>query len=178
MNSSHDRFQAVWDWHRVAVRAIDVFENEVKQRPESHVDTITSESPQVVLSQIGGCRDEFENFALLSLWALFEEAINDWLTQRVQWASVVPELDEGLRKGLSKRVQHWSITEKIDALKTLIGEDVTKNLHAVRKWRDWVAHRKAGARPAAVDLEMAQSLLIAALTRLEMCPIGQAKALS
>ena len=86
MNSSHDRFQAVWDWHRVAVRAIDVL--------------------------------------------------------------------------------------------TLIGEDVTKNLHAVRKWRDWVAHRKAGARPAAVDLEMAQSLLIAALTRLEMCPIGQAKALS
>ncbi len=178
MNSSLDRFQAVWRWHRIAVRALDVLENEVKQRPESHVEAITGESQQVVLTQVGDCRDELENFALLSLWALFEEAINDWLTQRVQWVGAVPELDEGMRKGLSKRVQHWSISEKIDALKALIGEDVTKDLHAVRKWRDWVAHRKAGARPAAVDFEMAQSLLTTALASLEMCPIGEAEALS
>lgn len=178
MNSSLDRFQAVWTWHRVAIHALNVFEQDVQVHPEGHLDELQAESQQSILSHVGMCREELDDFALLSLWALFEEAVNNWLTQRVKWAGVAPELDAGIRKGLAKRVQHWTIGEKIDALKPLTGEDVTKDLHAVRKWRDWVAHRTAGARPAAVDFEMAQSLFIAVLTRLEMCPMAEAEALS
>lgn len=183
MNSSPNRFEAVWSWHRVACCALNVFEKALNN-PEKHLSELAelaAESESSVLLHLGICRAEMENFALLSLWAIFEEAINDWLTQRVKWvgvASELPELDEDIRKGLAKRVQHWTIGEKIDALKKLIGEDSAKDLHAVRKWRDWVAHRKTGARPIAVDFEIAQSLLIGVLMRLETCPESDAEALS
>lgn len=178
MNSSLDRFQAVWTWHRVAVRALNVFEQDVKVHPEGHLDDLRAESQQSVLVHVAMCRDELEDFVLLSLWALFEEALNDWLAQRVKWAGVTSEFDQGIRSGLAMRVQRWDISEKIKALNPLIGEETAKSLRAVLEWRNWVAHRKTGARPAAVDLEMAQSLFIAVLTRLELCPVREAEALS
>lgn len=171
MSSNFERFEAVWMWHRVAVRALDVFEHSAVEHPQQHIEALQTESPASVLAGIQTCREEMENFALLSLWALFEEAINDWLIQRVRWVgAAVPALDNGIRQALQRRIQHWTIGEKIDALKAVVGDDTTRELHKVRKWRDWVAHRKAGARPAACDFEMAQSLFTAVLAELERCP--------
>ena len=72
MNSNLEQFQAVWTWYRVASHALNVFEQDIRVHPEDHLDELQAESQQSVLSHVGACRDEMENFALLSLWALFE----------------------------------------------------------------------------------------------------------
>jgi len=172
MNSSLDRFQAVWNWHRVAYRALDVFERDVRTHPEDHLDALRAESQQTALLNTGMCRDELEDFALLSLWAVFEDAINAWLIQHVRWIDVQDAFDQKMRSQLTKRLERWSVEEKIDVLKPLVGVEAAQNLQAIRRWRDWVAHRKTTARPEAVDFESAQSIFVAVLTRLEMTPDG------
>ncbi len=177
MTSNLDRFDAVWTWHRVATHALDLFETEVRDHPEKHLNALAAQSQQDVLSHVSVGRDELENFALLSLWALFEEAINDWLAQRTQWVGGVQDCDQTLRGGLLRRIQHWSIGEKIDAFKPLLGSEFVKNLHTIRTWRDWVAHRKKGPRPAAVDFATAQTLLEETVRQLQACSSKSAQAL-
>lgn len=178
MASSLERFDAVWSWYRVSVQALEVFEVEARERPERHLRDLAAESQQEVLAGIGTSRDELENFALLSLWAVFEETINGWLLRRIHWIQATPESDRRITTGLQRQVIHWRVAEKIDALALLIGEDAARNLQTVRKWRDWVAHRKTGPRPTAVDFETAQTLFEAVLTELEDCPQGESASLA
>ena len=178
MASSRERFDSVLAWYRVSTQALDVFEVEARERPERHVAEVAAESQQEVLAGIGASREELENFALLSLWAMFEEVINDWLLRRVRWVRSGENLDPRLQAGLARQVTHWRTAEKIEALAMLLGEETARDLQTVRKWRDWVAHRKRGARPTAVDFETAQALFDAVLTQLEACPMGDSCALS
>ena len=166
-------FAPVSSWTRVNQKALDELENSLRRRVYVYDDS----EARAELEQIGPCREELENFAILSFWAVFEETLNTWLAQRTYWAGVSFENDEDVRKGLLRRIQYWTVAEKIDALKPLFGKELANDLHALRRWRDWVAHRKAGPRPSVVDIEMAQSLFISALTRLEMYPKGAAESL-
>lgn len=177
--SSIARFQAVWDWYQVAVHALDVFEEDIQLNPDRHLAMLGVDAVQSISLNLQSSRDELENFALLSLWALFEEAVNDWFAQRIFWAGSAAELDEMIRGSLLKRIQHWTIVEKIDALKQLLGGDVVRDLHAVRKWRDWVAHRKlnSDARPQVVEFSVVQVLFIDALSNMNAYPSVGAKGL-
>ena len=178
MTSSFDeRLRSVWTWQRTAARALALFEREVGEQPERHLDTRWATTEQELLGQIGRCRSELEDFALLSHWAIFEEFVNDWLIRRTHWAGVSSEKDDRVRKWLSRRIQHWSFEEKLTALKPILGEELALELNALRRWRDWVAHRKQEPRPEALDFDQAQSLLTAALTRLEMMPVNAAEVL-
>ena len=177
MNFNIERLQATFQWYRITLLALDVLEQDIKNDPEKHLAQLQAESQNSILKQMGKSREELENFALLSFWALFEEILNEWLAQRTQWSGAGQEFDKNICDGLLRRIQHWGITEKIDALKPLLGQEITKNLHTLRRWRDWVAHRKAGARPVAVDFNMAQSLIVAALTALELYPDDKQQAI-
>lgn len=157
-------FEGVWSWRRVNQKALDELEASLRRRLENGEDS----EAQDELEQLRPCYEELENFVVLSLWAVFEETLNTWLAQRTQWAGTWTEDDRKIREGLVRRIQHWSITEKIDALQPVFSKDVTQDLHDLRKWRDWVAHRKTGPRPRAIDVDMAESLFIAVITRLEM----------
>lgn len=159
-------FHPVWNWQRTSEKALDALENQLHQRLHEQGDS----EARAELEQLAPCREELENFAILSLWAVFEEALNTWLAQRTHWAGVAMQDEEGIRSGLLRRIQHWGMAEKIDALQPLLGTDNTQHLHGLRKWRDWVAHRKIGARPQAISIDMAQSLLISVMTQLEMRP--------
>lgn len=178
MNSGLERAASVLAWYRLTNRALDVFEVEARERPEQHLQAVVADSKQLVLAGIGTCRDELENFALLTLWSMFEETINEWLVGRVRWMRTRPEGDPGLQAGLERQLRFWRVSEKIDALGVLIGADAAKDLQTVRQWRDWVAHRKTDARPTAVDFETAQSLIAAALNALDECPTGEAVGLA
>lgn len=166
-------FRPVWNWQHTSQKALDVLENQLRQRLHEQGDS----EARAQLEQLVPCREELENFAFLSLWAVFEEALNTWLAQRTHWAGGVAPDEERIRSGLLRRIQHWGMAEKIDALQPLLGSDNTQDLHGLRKWRDWVAHRKIGARPQAISIDMAQSLLISAITQLEMSPQGATHAL-
>lgn len=160
----YQQFAPIWNWQRVSQKALDELESSLRHRWEMHDDS----EAHAELEQLRPCREELENFAVLSLWAVFEETLNTWLAQRTHWAGASSGDDQEIRKGLLRRIQYWGIAEKIDCLKPVLGLETIQNLHDVRRWRDWVAHRKTGPRPRAVDLEMAQSLLISALIRLKM----------
>lgn len=178
MTSSFDeRMRSVWTWQRTAARALDLFEREVSEQPNRHLDTRWATTEQELLGQIGHCRSELENFALLSHWAIFEEFVNDWLIRRTHWAGVSLESDDRVRKGLSRRIQHWGFEEKLITLKPILGDKLAMELNALRRWRDWVAHRKQESRPESLDFDQAQSLMIAALTRLELMPVNAAEVL-
>lgn len=168
-------FQPVWNWKRVSQKALDELEASLRRRLEEQEDS----EVRGELEQLRPCREELENFTMLSLWAVFEETLNTWLAQRTHWAGASStQEDKKIREGLLRRVQYWSIAEKIDALKSVLGSDIATDLHDLRRWRDWVAHRKTGPRPQAVDIDMAQDLLIAVLTSLESRPNGTPEALA
>jgi len=178
MTSNFDkRLRSVWTWQRTAARALDLFEREVGEQPERHLDARWATTEQELLGQIGRCRSELEDFALLSHWAIFEEFVYDWLIRRTYWAGVSSEKDDCVRKGLSRRIQYWSFEEKLTALKPILGKELALELNALRRWRNWVAHGKQEPRPVSFNFDQAQSLLTAALTRLESVPVNAAKVL-
>jgi hypothetical protein len=167
-------FKSVWLWKRINQKALDELENSLRRRVDEQDDS----EARGELEQLRPCREELENFAILSLWAVFEETLNTWLAQRTHWAGVSTEDDKDVRRGLLRRIQHWSVAEKIDALQPVFGKKVTQDLHDLRKWRDWVAHRKTWPRPQAIDVDMAESLFISVMTCLEMRPDGMVEALA
>jgi hypothetical protein len=168
----NDRLRAVWQWQRTAARALDGFEREVREQPERYIDPQWATNEQELLQQIGRCREELEDFALLSHWAIFEAFVNDWWIRRTRWADIHPDADEKVKSGLAKRIEHWSFEDKLMALKPWLGDELTAQLNALRRWRDWVAHRKQGPRPDTLDFDQAQSLLIAAITKFELVGDG------
>ena len=50
MTSNLDRFDAVWTWHRVTTHALDLFETEVRDHPEKHLNALATQSQQDVVS--------------------------------------------------------------------------------------------------------------------------------
>ncbi|MBF0257201.1 MAG: hypothetical protein HQL47_12255, partial [Gammaproteobacteria bacterium] len=166
--------RSVWTWQFINQKALDELENSLRRRLDEQDDSEARDE----LEQLRICREELENFAILSLWAVFEETLNSWLAQRTYWAVASEEGDRNIRESLLRRIQHWSMAEKIDALQPVFGNEVTHNLQNLRKWRDWVAHRKTGPRPEAVDADMAESLFSEVIAQLEVYPEDRMVALA
>lgn len=168
-----EKFNSVWVWKRISQKALDELEISLRNR----LDTESDSEAHDELMQLKTCREEFENFTVLSLWTVFEEFLNTWIAKRTQWVSTSTEYDETIRSSLLRRIEYWGIAEKINTLKPIIGSEHIKDLHRLRLWRNWIAHSKVGARPEAMDVEMIESLFRSIVIQLERLSHDESKAL-
>ena len=179
MNIQIDRFESVWAWHRVATLALDHFEAEIRKDFDAWADAFAGDSHHCIVSSVNASRDELDNFVLLSTWAIFEQSVNDWLASRTYWALGVENCDKSFRLGLLRRIEHWTVSEKIDALKPLLGNELIEDLHCLRRSRDWVAHRKSNCdKPRGLALSSLQLTIEEVLNRMSFCSQGELQALS
>ncbi len=163
--NSKQRFLDILNWMPIGQKALDAPQADLRKRMKTDEDSEAREE----LGHVGSCRGALEDFAILSMGAVFEELLNTWLIQRLRWVGASTEDDSEIRQGLLRRIQSWSIAEKIDALQPILQEQ-TKDLQELRKWRNWVAHDKKSPRPTAIDVDSAVTLLEAVMTKLPLCP--------
>jgi hypothetical protein len=106
-----------------------------------------------LLRTIETAKEENENYAILSMWAIFEQCVQEYIecsTRFMAYSALTNsslEMTMGVKEletyiiGKSER---WTLNEKLQvALIPLIGGEKTKRLELIKKYRDWVAHRSS-----------------------------------
>lgn len=93
--------------------------------------------------RITTCHDESENFAILSLWAVFERFLIDYLVTKGQpLRSISPTtLAEGIYETFESAVEYRRIDEILDLFKGVVDSNLIGNAKNIKKYRDWVAHK-------------------------------------
>lgn len=113
-------------------------------------------------ADITACKQAVEDFAILSMWAVFERRLIARLEgecQKMQ-GTQPSEFNRGVFEKVCNVVEYWRIDEALDLIKPLVGGDIAGQAKGIKKYRDWVAHRNPRKEtPARVDPQTAREIL-------------------
>ncbi len=111
---------------------------------------------------IAACQQATQDFAILSMWAVFERRLISRLEEECQkmQGTQASEFNSLVFKKIANTVEYWRIDEALDLIKPLVGADLAGQAKSIKKYRDWVAHRNPRKpTPAKVDPQSARELL-------------------
>ncbi|MEW6378465.1 MAG: hypothetical protein AB1611_02525 [bacterium] len=131
-------YQVTRDCLKVAQRAIN------KQQPSFLGGTQCVGIPQQEATQwIVMSRDESDDCVILSLWAVFERIIIDYMQRKGQ--KILDEspkvFSQKFYKQLQREVEYWKIDDILDLFKGTIDPILIGHAKQIKDHRDWVAHR-------------------------------------
>jgi hypothetical protein len=112
--------------------------------------------------QLTMCHDESENFAVLSMWAVFERFIIDYLRDKGRHLmEIEPKgLSEPFYSQLEASVEYWRIEDILDILKGVVDSRLIGDAKNIKKYRDWVAHKNPRrSHEGKTDPKLAYSIL-------------------
>ncbi len=150
--------------------ALSIVRREVRQQSKniettSHILTRTG-FEECELSQaetdITTCKQAAEDFAILSMWAVFERRLIKRLEEECykMQGTQPTEFNQRVFEKISSTIEYWRIDEAIDLIKPLVGGNLAGQAKSIKKYRDWVAHRNPRKpTPARVDPQTARELL-------------------
>ena len=119
-------------------------------------DKLKSLEAEVIVTGSAFCLDHLDDFAVLILFSVFESVV------RAQVLSEVEDEKSRLRHALiiqivtdaADEIEHGSFYRVLQVFKEL-DADLIEEVNQVRRYRNWVAHGRRTAKPAAVDPETA-----------------------
>ncbi len=99
--------------------------------------------------QIKACHDETENFAVLSLWAVFERFVVEYLIKKGEPLQDIrpANLAKGIYETFESAVERGRINDTLDLLKEIVDPKLIGNAKNIKKYRDWVAHKNPKRGP-------------------------------
>lgn len=125
--------------------------------------------PQQLEEEVRTCRQAAEDFAILSMWAIFERQLikrleHECLKMKLEDAS---GFNQGLFEKLLKAIEYWKIGEALDLAKPLVGSELIGQIKQVKQYRDWIAHRNPRKpTPTKTDADTVERLLCQAIQAL------------
>jgi hypothetical protein len=108
------------------------------------------------------CKQAAEDYAILSMWAIFERHLIIRLECECQKMLQIQPTDFNQRvfEKMTSTIEYWRIDEAIDLIKPLVGSDLAGQAKSIKKYRDWVAHRNPRKpTPAKIDPQTAREIL-------------------
>lgn len=131
-----------------------------------------------LLRQIEIAKEENESYAILSMWAIFEQCVQEYIEYTARFMAYSAHVNSSLKetKGVSElekyiigKSERWTLNEKLQVvLIPLIGDAKTKSIELIKKYRDWIAHRSPKKEmPAKTNLEGAYSQLSTTIDTLQ-----------
>jgi hypothetical protein len=113
-------------------------------------------------ADITDCKQTAEDFAILSMWAVFERRLVTRLEDECykMHGSQPTEFNQRVFEKISSTIEYWRVDEALDLIKPLVGGDLAGQAKSIKKYRDWVAHRNPRKpTPARVDPQTAREIL-------------------
>lgn len=110
---------------------------------------------------LGNCQQANEDFAILSMWAIFERRLFSRLEEECQkmQGTRPSEFNNAVFKKIYETVEYWRIDDAIDLIKPLVGSDLAGQAKNIKKYRDWVVHKNPRkSTPAKIDPQTAKEL--------------------
>jgi hypothetical protein len=143
--SSNDILYDIWqsylasiDCFKIAVRSV----NREEYHLLSNTDFLTTPSEKVN-ELIKKSRSNADDYVILSLWAVFERKLFEYI-QRLS-----KKISDGDESEFKKKVQikmeyeieYWKIDAILDLFKVVVKPELIGRAKEIKKYRDWVAHR-------------------------------------
>lgn len=113
-------------------------------------------------ADIAACKQAAEDFAILSMWAVFERRLIVRLEDECQkmQGTQPTAFNQRVFEKISHTIERWRIDEALDLIKPMVGGDLAGQAKSIKKYRDWVAHRNPRTPvPTRVDPQTARELL-------------------
>jgi len=113
-------------------------------------------------ADITDCKQVAEDFAILSMWAVFERRLIARLEDECykMQGSQPTEFNQRIFEKISSAIEYWRVDEALDLIKPMVGSDLAGQAKSIKKYRDWVSHRNPHKpTPARVDPQTAREIL-------------------
>lgn len=145
MNSSKDHLKKVLDTYQVTQNALTVADKALDKEAASlfrNTDFVISPEEQAK-QIIKECSDELSDLVTISLWAVFQRFVTDYLLQKgVGLKTIEPEyLAPPLHKKFVTSVEYWRFEDVLKLFKPVVGEELVKKIKVIKTYRDFIAHR-------------------------------------
>lgn len=108
------------------------------------------------------CKQAAEDYAILSMWAVFERHLILRLEYECAKMQDTPlsDFNNCVFKEISSKIEYMRIDNAIDLIKPLVGGDLAGQAKSIKKYRDWIAHRNTRKpTPAKIDPETTREIL-------------------
>ena len=92
--------------------------------------------------------NEWDDFVILSLWAVFERVIIDFVREKAKiLVTQHPrEFSKKLHGFVDGQIEFWEIGDKLELPKGVVDVDLIGQARQIKSYRGWVVH-KSGASP-------------------------------
>lgn len=142
---------AIFSTYEVAIDALRVTARAIERQDGDLVVTtgFSGTSPSESSNALQSARDQIEDLAVLAMWAAFERYIIEQIQNRQSRLATThpPEFARSLAKKFAQSVERWPVGEILDLFKKEVGDDLLRSTQAIKKYRDWVAHRNPKKAP-------------------------------
>lgn len=131
---------------------------------------LVGQSEDEIRNHLRDAQEKMADFAVLSLWVLFERAIIEYLQKKsTHLGDHDPkDLCLTLSQSVSSDLERWRIDDVLDIFKSVLDSNLIGKIKQIKRYRDWVAHRNPRkAQPAKTTPEEAFRYLNAFLKELE-----------
>lgn len=107
------------------------------------------------------CKQAADDFAILSLWAIFERRLMTRLEDECRkMQDILPStFNQTVLNKVIDTVEFWRIDEALDLIKPLVGGDLVGQAKQIKRYRDWVAHRNPH-KPIPAQIDPATAIVI------------------
>jgi len=169
MSPEENPLDAVWGAYRTTkdcLRIADRARNQASPELFRNTDLILLADGQAS-ERLRMCHDESENFAILSMWAVFERFVVDYLREKGRCLMAVEPtgLSEPFYSQLELTVEYWRIEDILDILKGIVDARLIGAAKNIKKYRDWVAHRNPRrSHEGKIDPKLAYNILSQIIT--------------
>jgi len=165
----------VWESYQTMTDCLKVASKNIEKNELHLMDRtgFVSRSVDEAKVMIKDSRDNADDFVIVSLWAVFERKILEYLQiegrKILQKAPTV--FNTQVHSKIENEMEYWKIDDILDLFKAFVDPNLIGNAKQVKKYRDWIAHRnpKKGP-PSNVPPQTAYKILSDIISEIEKCP--------
>ncbi|MGA2027015.1 MAG: hypothetical protein ABSH17_08105 [Syntrophobacteraceae bacterium] len=140
-----DSLNEVWENYQLARDCFKITGRIVKSKNQGLLSytsfAMASEEDAGKIIEIG--RSEWDDFAILSLWAVFERVVIDFVREKAK--ILINQHPKDFSKRLygfvEGQIEFWKIGDKLDLLKGVVDSALIGQAKQIKNYRDWVVHK-------------------------------------
>ncbi len=98
---------------------------------------------------IKGSRENIDDSVIVSLWAIFERKIIEYL--QIEGRKILQKaptaFNAEVHGKIENEMEYWKSDDILDLFKPIVNPDLIGNAKQIKKYRDWIAHKNPKKGP-------------------------------
>ena len=173
--SSSNILDDIWQSYQATVDCFKIAGRSVKRKEHRLLSGTNYQSKPFEESDklIDKIRSDADDYVILSLWAVFERKLLEYLQRLSKEISEKKgsDFNKKVQNKIENEIEYWKLNDILDLFKVVVDPELIGNAKQVKRYRDWIVHRnlKKG-KPDIVSPIKAYEILSDIIERLEGHP--------